>query len=152
MIWFWQLYDLSLYNVTLCAFYYGLIVIIVTDLKTHVIPDLILLFLSLFAATLIILFNNQFFIATAVLFPLLFLLIKYTFLRLRNKDVIGWGDIKLMLVLGLFIPPDQIPDFLFIAGCIGLFQGLFWRYILKKTHFPFSPALITSFIITNSSF
>lgn len=58
----------------------------------------------------------------------------------KKREGLGLGDVKLMGVCGLFLMPELVPVFLFLAGISGVMLGL----ILRRKEdgvFPFGPAL-----------
>jgi phospholipase/carboxylesterase len=60
---------------------------------------------------------------------------------LRNQEGLGFGDVKLMMVSGLWLEPSNIPFFLILAGGFGIGIGLVWRFLKKGMIFPLGPAL-----------
>jgi leader peptidase (prepilin peptidase)/N-methyltransferase len=69
------------------------------------------------------------------------LIIKYGFLWIRKKDGLGMGDVKFLLVAGLWIAPVQMVLLLFMSGVLGVITGLVWRMLGHGERFPFGPAL-----------
>lgn len=99
------------------------------DIKTHLIRDLdlIILFISL---SLILGINLIF---GAVYFLILFLL------NLLTKSSIGFGDLKLALILGSAMN-DVIQ--LVISIDIAWIIGGVWALVSKRKSIPFAPAMI----------
>jgi len=60
---------------------------------------------------------------------------------LKNQEWLGWGDVKMMTVSGLWIDLSQIPLFLMVGGGIGIGIALFWRALKRGHRFPLGPAL-----------
>jgi prepilin signal peptidase PulO-like enzyme (type II secretory pathway) len=72
----------------------------------------------------------------------------YGFRWLRKKDGLGWGDVKFLLVSGLWLAGlANWPAYLFIAGVMGVFTGLVWRLLGKGERFPFGPALAAALLL-----
>ena len=67
--------------------------------------------------------------------------IKYGFIWLRKKDGLGMGDVKFLLVAGLWITPIGLVLMLFISGVFGIITGLAWKMMGRGERFPFGPAL-----------
>lgn len=63
----------------------------------------------------------------------------YSFLR--KRDMMGWGDVKLMAVSALWLPPSLAPVYLAASGFSGLLFGLWWTRKRHNPEFPFGPAL-----------
>lgn len=58
----------------------------------------------------------------------------------KKREGLGLGDVKLMGVCGLFLAPELVPAFLFLAGICGIAIGLITRR-KEDGIFPFGPAL-----------
>jgi leader peptidase (prepilin peptidase) / N-methyltransferase len=79
--------------------------------------------------------------------------IRYAYLKLRNMEALGLGDVYLMIPIGLWIPLEGLPYVIFIASII----TLLWAYMLShlnkrsyqfKSRLPFGPGLlIATYII-----
>jgi len=67
---------------------------------------------------------------------------------LRKRDMMGWGDVKLMAAAALWLPAAQVPIYLILASLLGLITGIIWRRIYKSDEFPFAPALSVSLLCT----
>jgi prepilin signal peptidase PulO-like enzyme (type II secretory pathway) len=80
---------------------------------------------------------------------IVFISVFYIVLYLLPFSNLGFGDVKLAIPLGLFIPYKAMPSFIFYSLCIGLFIGLGYKFVKKSKVFPMGPAIITSFIILN---
>lgn len=70
--------------------------------------------------------------------------LKFVLERFFKKDTLGYGDVKLMAVLAVFMPFMGIPYFIFISG---LLSSLYIA-ILNKKHVPFAPFISIAFLIT----
>ena len=71
----------------------------------------------------------------------------YLFLKLRNKQGVGHGDMKLMALVGAWLGPLSIPIVLLVACLL----GLLWQFVAimrDKAHsqdeFPFGPWIVVS--------
>jgi len=64
--------------------------------------------------------------------------------KILKKDSLGFGDVKVFLVSGLWLGLYMLPYFMILSGVLAIIIGLFWRFHLKKQVFPFGPALITA--------
>jgi phospholipase/carboxylesterase len=61
--------------------------------------------------------------------------------KIRGKEGIGLGDVKLMAASGLWLHPAQIPFFLIFTGLGGVLMALLWKVLKKGPKFPLGPAL-----------
>lgn len=67
--------------------------------------------------------------------------------KLRGKEMMGWGDVKLMAASAIWLPASQVPIYLLMAGVLGAVFGLIWRKMGKGEVFPFGPALAVSLML-----
>lgn len=65
---------------------------------------------------------------------------------LRRRDMMGWGDVKLMAASSLWISPVLAPVYLFLGGALGFFFGLLWTRGREDPEFPFGPALAVALL------
>lgn len=70
--------------------------------------------------------------------------LKYGFLWLRKKDGLGMGDVKFLLIAGLWLGALPLVPFLFLSGLCGVLTSLVWRCFNDDPRFPFGPALAIS--------
>jgi leader peptidase (prepilin peptidase) / N-methyltransferase len=72
-------------------------------------------------------------------------IVAYLFLKLRGKDGVGHGDMKLMAVVGAWLGPLSIPLVLFFASMLGIAWQLV-AIVRKKMHsqdqFAFGPWIV----------
>ena len=125
-----------------------LIIISVSDITYYVIPDELLIFFSVYFY-LIILLKDGFpysilsLISGVFLFTVMYLIMIFGNF-LFKKESLGGGDIKMMFVFGLVLPP--------LLGVISIFLGSFLALpvsllilLKKKNHLvPFGPFLLIS--------
>lgn len=64
----------------------------------------------------------------------------------RKRDMMGWGDVKLMAASALWIHPELAPAYLLISGLLGIGFGLWWTRKRDNPEFPFGPALAASLL------
>lgn len=67
--------------------------------------------------------------------------------KILGKEALGFGDVKLIAVFGLWLGLSILPYFLMISGLAAVFYGLLWKKITGSQRFPFGPALIAAFYI-----
>lgn len=61
--------------------------------------------------------------------------------RWRKRDMLGWGDVKLMFVAGFWVPLEAAPLYLAASGGLGIALGLLMTGRDVRREFPFGPAL-----------
>ena len=125
-----------------------LMVVIIIDFMHLIIPNscqLCLLFLALIHLHICDYIDWYFRIIYALLLLLLFYLLRLIYFKYKNKESIGFGDIKLYTISALFLEQfNQVFILLFLSGAIGIGLGSYWRYVYKSQVFPFGPAIAIS--------
>jgi len=123
-----------------------LLIILVADLETFIIPDAALLVLTPLALVWRWLQGNE--LVSPLLSGLvvlgLGLALQWGYRRVRGFDGLGLGDVKFMGVAALFLGPWGMPGFLLAAGILGIVFGLLWRMLGRGAVFPFGPALVVA--------
>ncbi|MGL5720531.1 MAG: prepilin peptidase [Alphaproteobacteria bacterium] len=115
-----------------------------SDFQEGIIPDGALILLTLlYAWKANFSFSPTIGFRCGLFFALAFFL-KIAYHALREKEGLGWGDVKFLTVSGLWISLAALPSFLFITGFAGVLLGVFWRFYVKKTVFPLGPAIAFS--------
>ena len=143
------MYGANLHTVLLCTLVTELVILIVTDLEHFIIPD------SIQIAIFITGIAYSFYLQRPVLEVLLGigtglaigLALHYGYLYLRKKDALGWGDVKFMAMIGVWLPVHDFVTFFLLAGLIGTATGLMFQTARKGGIFPFAPALALSLLI-----
>lgn len=59
----------------------------------------------------------------------------------RKRDMMGWGDVKLMAASAPWIAPALAPAFLIVSSFLGIAFGFWWTRKQENPEFPFGPAL-----------
>ena len=83
---------------------------------------------------------------TTVLMGGLLTLTTLIYRRWRGHDGLGYGDIKLVYALGLWLPITAISSYFIGIGIIGILWGTLWHHHQRSRIFPYGPVLIISFI------
>ena len=84
--------------------------------------------------------------ASLLFFGALFL--KKAYARLRHKEGLGLGDVKLFGALGPWLFIQEIPLFLFFVGGCGVLWGIGARLYSNKESFAFAPAIYAGYALT----
>ncbi len=119
----------------------------IIDCRLLIIPDLLtvysfLLFLPLgYWLTFV---SPENILSSFICFAVLYLCHAY-FLHIRKLEALGFGDVKFVLFLGLFLLPREIPLFFMIASgsalCYSIFLHFKYKTDLHTTKIPFGPFL-----------
>jgi len=149
---FFLLYDrfgITSQSIVLALLAVALLVMIVVDFEHYIIPDEIhyfLLPLGVFYHW--IMKTDMGDVAGGLLVGLIIGPgLHYGYRWLRKKEGLGFGDVKFMVVAGLWLGLSAMPPFLFFAGALGVGLGLFWRAIGRGPRFPFGPALAAAMFL-----
>lgn len=164
---------LSLYTFTLIFSLPFLIALLVIDLRYYILPNILTGILAALAFGFIVIYAVSQFalydgaqaafgqyvqlkaaggvIFWALMSAGLYALLPYgagkiTALILRRPSL-GFGDVKLFAVIGLWLGVQVLPIFLILTGVIGVIFGSIWKIKVKTNKFPFGPAIITAFLI-----
>ena len=65
----------------------------------------------------------------------------------KGRPGLGMGDVKFMIVAGMWLGITPLMPFFFYAGILGVISALLWRLISRDPYFPFGPALALSLFI-----
>ncbi|WP_420245421.1 prepilin peptidase [Roseiterribacter gracilis] len=113
-----------------------------SDFADQLLPDLIVGSIAVVgltrAATLQTL-NEA--VGASLLAGSLLLLVRWAFIRLRKREALGFGDVKLFAALGLWMQPQQIGPALLIAALATLTVALAAR-VQPQREIPFGPGLL----------
>jgi leader peptidase (prepilin peptidase)/N-methyltransferase len=139
--WFtFQVYGESiLYTVFTCAFFCFLIALALIDLKHMILPDeltlgggFIFLVFSFFNPE--ITFVDAF--GSALGAALIFTGLYFFYLKVRKIEGLGFGDVKMMILLGAFLGSKKLLIAVLISSILGLVIGIF-LVIFKKKNLKF---------------
>ncbi len=137
-------FGLSLQALLLALVAAFLLLIIITDLEHYIIPDKAQLLL------LVLAFPYAW-VRDVAIWPLLLGAVVggLTGVALRSlgrvwkkREALGWGDVKFLVVVGLYLGIAPLPVFFFLAGVAGIATGMVWRLMGRGVMFPFAPALV----------
>ncbi|EEX49597.1 A24 family peptidase [Pasteurella dagmatis] len=115
-----------------------------TDIKHRIISNKIVLILLLVILPLSWIKYGEIFVVPALIsFIIGFILF--------NLKTVGAGDVKLVSVLMLAIPQEQIMSFFFFTACSGLILiiigWIFFRESILKNHLPYGVAISLGFLL-----
>lgn len=115
--------------------------IAVADAKTYVVPDALIYPLAILA--LVGTAQNIFFMGLgALLLCAMFVLVKVGAEKVLKQEALGWGDIKLVTVLGLWLGVTGIVPFLLLTSLVAVVVVLVMRLLGRgEIYVPFAPFL-----------
>ena len=133
----------------------GMVTLAVVDQRTNYLPDQLTLpmmwiglLFQLSPVTKTVGIENA---VLGVVFGYLILwAVAYMFLKLRGKEGLGYGDMKLIAVVGAWLGPLSIPIVLFFASLLGIawqLVAIVRRKIHSQDQFPFGPWIVMSSLI-----
>ena len=82
-----------------------------------------------------------------VLYPLLLWSVGKGASIVLKKDTLGFGDVKLFAVCGLWCGLSFLPVMLILSGVAGMVFSVVWKSLGRGEVFPFGPALILSLYV-----
>ncbi|PIR33137.1 MAG: hypothetical protein COV36_03275 [Alphaproteobacteria bacterium CG11_big_fil_rev_8_21_14_0_20_44_7] len=121
----------------------ALLILIISDFETYIIPD------STTIATIALGLIYQYRIG-ADWFDMLYgvgagvgimLALRYVFYWALKREALGWGDIKFMVGVGIWLGFPPLAFFMIISGVIGIVIGVIWKILFNSEEFPFGPSL-----------
>ena len=137
-------FGLAAQSIMLMLFSMALLTMLVADLETKLIPDEIHLFLI----PLGVIYHWHLgtpvgdILASTMLAGGLGLLLHYGYYWVRGYYGLGFGDVKLLFVVGLWLASAyQLPVYIFTIGILGIFTGVMWKFVSADERFPFAPAM-----------
>ena len=126
-----------------------MLVVVVTDLETQIIPDRVLIGLLPVAAVWRWRggWDGGDGLAGACLALTLTWAARAAFQRWRGRPGLGMGDVKLAGIAGLYLGISGVGPFLVTTGAVGLGFGLVWRLTGRGARFPLGPALAVALLV-----
>lgn len=144
-------YGLTVSILTPLIFVSCLFTLSLVDLDTQIIPDRFLL-IPLITRIVELVVTEGFPGLTSLIPGLIIgggvLILSLIMDKVLKKDTMGGGDIKLLFVIGCFLPLTQCLLMVMIACVIGIVMGSILLKVDSETPFPFGPALSLAAVIT----
>lgn len=120
-----------------------------TDYKKFLVPNNILIAMALMMIVFGLL-NQNLYISSIVL-SVLILLFFILLLLINPTQILGGGDIKYMMIVGLYLGVKLFPLFLIISGVLQTITLLYMKKIRKRRVAPMVPIMFFSVIIIEGS-
>ena len=128
-----------------------LLIIIISDYQTMIIPDELLIFGGIILIVLIGINKGLAGLGYSILDGIVAFIIMFLIKKLGDflfkKESMGGGDIKLMFIFGLVLGLPMTLISIFLASFIGLPISLYILYRKKEHEIPFGPFLAVAAII-----
>ncbi len=142
-------YGFTVEGVILTGLVCCVIGLIVTDLEHYMIPDTFQIVMALLALAYGFMQEWELLdmMTAAVAGVAIGLALIYGFRWWRQKEALGFGDVKLLGVAGLWLGIEALIPFLFYAGILGIMSAMLWRLLGRGAVFPFGPALALSMLL-----
>jgi prepilin signal peptidase PulO-like enzyme (type II secretory pathway) len=142
-------YKITIHGLLILLITICLITLIITDLENYIIPDQIQISLTIIAIIYQYYFNNlniDILFSAFIACSIGIILRKIVFI-VKKQDPLGFGDIKFLAIVGLYLPINIFPIYFFLSGAIGVITAIIWKLHSKDIIFPFAPALAISLFI-----
>ncbi len=125
------------------------IALTVTDLEHYMIPDQLQIAMALLglAHGLLLEKGIDVMLQGALLGFAMGAALHYGYYFYKGVHGLGFGDVKLMAVAGLWLGLEPVIPFLFYGGILGVISAIIWRVLGFGRHFPFGPALAFSMLL-----
>lgn len=149
-------YGVSFMTWMYMSFWCVLVLLTLIDLKFMILPTSVIVVGSgigiVFKTSLSLMLYDWFYlwdsIVAGILGYVFFYLVYMTFLKLKKKEGMGFGDVRMMGLLGIYVGTEKIVIMLLIASFMALIVGGILYMIRKKSEaYPFGPWLCSATMI-----
>ena len=142
-------FQISLNTIIINLIISTLFIMIITDLENYIIFNSIQIVLLILNIIFIYINYIDFFysIYSSFIYFIIIYFVSFFVKKYKNKDSIGFGDIKLITIMGLLLGYKNIHIFFFLSGLFGTIFGILWKKFKKNEYFPFAPSLILSYLL-----
>ncbi len=111
------------------------LVLFFTDLEERILPDELTIGGSILALGLSFLRKDVFWVESFIgglIGFLIFIGAYFLFLKAKNKEGLGWGDIKYIILIGAFFGPMKMLLIIILSSIVGIVSWLFIVFLMKK--------------------
>lgn len=142
----YHVYGLDGESLLLMAMTLSLLVMIIVDFEHYIIPDEVQIML----AVLVIAYHWFYgmhpadMLVGALVGGVIGWILQSGYRYVRGKEGLGTGDVKFLVVAGLWIGAVNLIPFLFYSGMLGIVTAALWGRLGRGAIFPFGPALAVS--------
>ena len=127
-----------------------LMILIVADFETYIIPDTSTIGALVLGVPYVYYFQPNWHdnIWGALAGLVIALLLRYGYQLFMKKEGLGMGDVKFLPVAGLWVGLTLLPFYFVLGGLLGIATAIWWKIKYKNPLFPFGPALAVAMLIT----
>jgi len=127
----------------------SLLIMIISDFETYIMPDSTTIAAFILALAYHYLYSPAWndYLLGFVACLVVALLLRYGFYLVRKREGLGMGDVKFLPVAGLWVGFGILPLYFVIAGMLGIITGIIWKLIFKNPEYPFGPALAVGMFV-----
>lgn len=146
---FWR-YGLTLEFALIAILTVALLILIISDFETFIIPDTTVVLTALSGLLWQIFIAKMGWleiVGTIVFAAGILLLVRWVFTKILKREAMGLGDIKFTAAAAIWLGIDNVPLYLIIGGSLGILTHLVWRIFNKNPEFPFGPALAVALYV-----
>jgi prepilin signal peptidase PulO-like enzyme (type II secretory pathway) len=146
---YWH-YGATLQFALLAILTVALLILIISDLETYIIPDTCNVLTAISGVLYQIYITKSAWteiVGTIIFAAGLLLVIRWVFTKILKREAMGLGDIKFTAAAAIWLGINNLPLYLIIGGSLGIFTHLVWRIFNKNPEFPFGPALAIALYI-----
>ncbi|TAE82954.1 MAG: prepilin peptidase [Alphaproteobacteria bacterium] len=142
----YSMYGMTWMAVCIAVFLSQLMALCIIDYQHRIIPDQLQISLAMTALIYHLLKGTHIAepLAGMIVGLGIGLALHHGFRILRNKEGLGFGDVKFITVSGMWLGTLPLVPYFFYAGCLGIISALLWRLVNPDPRFPFGPALAMS--------
>jgi prepilin signal peptidase PulO-like enzyme (type II secretory pathway) len=115
-----------------------LVLISIIDYSDYIIPDILLLLLG---AALLTVSTPNWIIGTLIF--CIFVAVRFGYQWFKNRELIGWGDIKLLTIMACYLELEDLSLF-FLLCSVGIVT---MQLVVKKKQMAFGPILCICFLV-----
>jgi prepilin signal peptidase PulO-like enzyme (type II secretory pathway) len=143
-------YGTTLQFALLATLTVALLILIISDLETYIIPDTSNVLVAISGVLYQIFITKSAWteiIATIIFAAGILLLVRWSFTKILKREAMGLGDIKFTAAAAIWLGINNVPLYLIIGGSLGILTHLVWRIFNKNPEFPFGPALAVALYV-----
>lgn len=140
---YWH-YGATLQFALLAILTIALLILIISDLETYIIPDTCNVLTAISGVLYQIYISKMAWgeiLGTIIFAVFLLLTIRWIFTKILKREAMGMGDIKFTAAAAIWLGIAGLPLYLIISGLLGILTHFVWRLFSKNPEFPFGPAL-----------
>lgn len=124
-----------------------LVALMAIDLRHYILPNQLVAIIGVLGLLRLLMDFDLDYCLGAIIYGVSVFVIGQIVGFILKKEALGFGDVKLFSVCGLWLGLSIFPVFLTVCGAMGVVLGIAWKFYTKNQIFPFGPAIIVSFLL-----